>query len=87
MYEIIFPIDFDEYLWEYQAKGWVKNIILKNESYEKSIEVYDYHRFMQDFNDEIKNDDFLFFENILLVKEIDKEMISDAIISFFKINQ
>lgn len=76
---VVFPKDFDDNLWEYQAKGWVYQVIVYKDNHCYQVEVYTYHRFLQTLNDERQTKNGLFLKQILLVESIDKASILQAI--------
>jgi hypothetical protein len=78
-YEIVFPDDFADYEYEYEAKGYLTGARLLFGGLEAELAIYDPTRLAQEVDDEIGQVGYLACPNLLVVPEVSKKAISDAV--------
>lgn len=78
-YELRFPDEYDDFSWEYKAKGWISGVVLFFEGAEYRLNIYTPERLLQDIEDELPSS-FVFFEsNLMIVPVVDKSGIEAAV--------
>ena len=78
-YEIIFPNDFADYEFEYEAKGYLAGAKLVFGEREAELVIYDPVRLAQEISDEVDRVGYLVCPNLLVVPEVTGEAISKAV--------
>jgi len=78
-YEIVFPNDFAEYEYEYEAKGYLTGTRLVFGELEAELAIYDPVRLAQEVTDELGQAGYLACPNLLVVPEVSRKAISDAV--------
>jgi hypothetical protein len=78
-YELKFPDEYDDYAWEYKAKGWIAGVVLSYEGAEYHLNIYTPERLFQDLEDGLQGSLFFFEPNLLIVPVIERPKIEAAI--------
>jgi hypothetical protein len=78
-YELVFPEDFDDVEYEYEAKGYLTGLTLVIEGREVPLTVYDPTRLAQDIEDEVRLYGSLAVPNLLVVPKVTRDAVTDAV--------
>lgn len=82
--EIVFPDYFDEYEWEVEAKGWITGIKIALEGRTSFATFYDRERLRQDVEDEVKLNNFMLLDKVIVVPKVNRKEIVSAIYSMIE---
>ena len=79
MYEIEFPAYLEGYEVETESKGYLVDLIVRNEGKEWNVTVYDPARLAQEISDELENASCFAVSNLLVVPVVTKDAIRAAL--------
>jgi hypothetical protein len=76
---LVLPVDFDDYAWEIEAKGWFNDAVVMYEGEKYRITFYDVARLSQDIEEALSAHAAFVEKNIVILNSVTREAMEHAI--------
>jgi hypothetical protein len=78
-YKVVLPSDFDDHVWEIEAKGWFAAASVEFDGLVIDLSFYDPTRLMQDIELTLSTNRIFFEKNIVVVTIVNRDSIEASV--------
>ena len=77
-FELVFPADYDEYAWEYEAKGYIVGVLLVTAENSYPLNFFEPVRLAQDIGGFLDRNPVYFEPNLVVVPSVTRDHMLEA---------